>query len=684
MLITHMALGGCLKAPPVAYGLTEDTGGHVAYVLGAAAEQAKLPRIDRIEIVTRAFDDPVLGVAHARPRERVDAKTEIVRLRTGRADYLKKDDLETELAAIEAAFLAYLAGRRRPDVIHAHFADAACIALAARARWGIPVIYTPHSLGLSKLDAFGGRTSAALDRRVARERRAIAESDAIVVSSRDEAERQLDAYDVACAGRVHRVNPGVRLVGDTGRTDRAEALVDGAFTHPNRPLILAVARPVAKKNLGALVEAYATTPGLGDAANLAIVAGQATDPTGAAVRGDLAARAARHGLVGRFALPPAHDATDVPELYRLAAKRGGVFVNPALHEPFGLTVIEAASARLPVVVTDEGGPREIVAAIGHGACVPPTDVAAIGRACLETVTDRALWATRSAAAARGMGAYDWGRYAARTVDLYDRLARPARTASRRQAGRLLVTDIDGTLTGDRAAAARFATWVGEEWAGFAVATGRSLPEARHVLGAWDLPEPRAFVTSVGSEIWHADGAGRAAPDSAYAEAIAPGWDGDAVTAILAAAGARPQPAVEQRRFKRSYLGDAAEALRLRGVLKEAGLRTRVIASHGALIDVLPAGTGNGAAMRHLARSMGLAERDCIVAGDGGNDVCLRAAAGAAIVPANALRELTAPSADGRLILSRLRHADGVLDGLARLGLTSRPMAAVASLAGRRA
>ena len=40
MRILHIALAGCLKAPPVDYGITEDTGGHIAYVLGAAVAQS--------------------------------------------------------------------------------------------------------------------------------------------------------------------------------------------------------------------------------------------------------------------------------------------------------------------------------------------------------------------------------------------------------------------------------------------------------------------------------------------------------------------------------------------------------------------------------------------------------------------------------------------------------------------
>jgi glycosyltransferase involved in cell wall biosynthesis len=37
----------------------------------------------------------------------------------------------------------------------------------------------------------------------------------------------------------------------------------------------------------------------------------------------------------------------------------GVFVNPALVEPFGLTLIEAAAYGLPMVATKNGGPVDI-------------------------------------------------------------------------------------------------------------------------------------------------------------------------------------------------------------------------------------------------------------------------------------------------------------------------------------
>lgn len=155
MHILHLALGGCLRAAPVRYGVTEDTGGHIAYVLGAALAQAALPQVRAVDIVTRAFDaiDPL----HALPVEPLAPRARILRLSTGTRAYLAKEALEAELPALTAAFCALLAQMdSRPDVIHAHFADAARLAQAAQARFGIPWIYTPHSLALQK----GGGRSA--------------------------------------------------------------------------------------------------------------------------------------------------------------------------------------------------------------------------------------------------------------------------------------------------------------------------------------------------------------------------------------------------------------------------------------------------------------------------------------------------------------------------------------------
>ena len=676
MHIAHLALGGCLTAPPIQLGLTEDTGGHLTYLLGAALAQARQAHRHRIDLYTRRFVAPHLGAAYARAEEAIGERVTIRRLRGGGEAYAEKADLECALPELQSAFLDALAVGPRPDVIHAHFADAAELALAARAAYGIPVVYTPHSLALGKRDC--GLGGPGLDRRIERERRAIAEADAVIVSSRDEAERQLRDYGVEAAGRTYRISPGVYTPVDEGGTAAAEALLAPFLRDPRKPLVLAIARPVAKKNLGGLLEAYAKTPGLHERANLAIVAGLRDHPDDGGpeqrkvIRG-LLDGIDRCNLHGSVALPKRHRPADIPQLYRLAAAGGGVFVNPAFHEPFGLTLLEAAARGLPVVATDCGGPYDIVRDLGHGRLVDVSRPGALGQAVRSLLTDAEA---REGYVARlgsdGLGDYCWDTYATQSSDLYARLATtrlhaPAPPERSESAARLLVCDVDGTLTGCRRGAREFARALRRSGLPFAIATGRSLPEARRILAQWGLPQPEVAISAVGTEI-HAPGPdGRPELDRGYAEWVQRDWARAAIHEALDAAAVDWQRGVEQRPWKFGLNGDAREARRVRGVLRDAGLRAEVVHSHGRLIDVLPPGVTKASAVAWVVRRYGLRAADCVACGDSGNDEAMLRGAGVAVVVANALPELR--HLDGPHVLRTSRpHAAGVVEALERLGL----------------
>ena len=51
---------------------------------------------------------------------------------------------------------------------------------------------------------------------------------------------------------------------------------------------------------------------------------------------------------------------EVPEIYRIAARKKGVFINATPGENFGLTIVEAAACGLPVIASPTGGPKEIL------------------------------------------------------------------------------------------------------------------------------------------------------------------------------------------------------------------------------------------------------------------------------------------------------------------------------------
>ncbi len=677
--IMHIALGGCLTAPPVRYGLTEDTGGHIAYVLGAAAAQCKRADVGRVEIVTRAFDDPVLGVIHAQTTQILGPKLRIRRLSTQTTGYLSKRALADAVSALEVAFLECLAAMDvRPDVIHAHFSDAARLARAAGTAFAIPHVYTPHSLALDKQQC--GLSSP--DRlRVAQERAALAGADAVIVSSRDEAEAQVEAYGAGVSGRVHRINPGVdAALAEVTPAEivEAEALIAPWLADPSLPIILAIARPVAKKNLALLVRAFADDPTLRRTANLVILAGQhdaglVGDPDAQGVLGGIRDAIAAGGLERSVAFPPAHGPRTVAALYRIAARGRGVFVNPALHEPFGLTVIEAAAAGLPVVATRNGGPSDIVGTLGHGRLVDPESLVEVAGAIRALLSNREAWDAASAAGKAGIGAFDWTRWAHHAQRVHDDIRIRHLPALRPR--RILACDIDNTLTGDRAAARAFADWARDR-AGlgvlFAVATGRSIPEARAVLAEWDLPDPDVFITAVGTEVHMRGASGRLDLSADYAERLGRTWDRAGIIQCLQDSGATLQSPIEQRQWKLGCCGSAADARRVTEALADGGFPARVIFSHGRLIDILPANGGKAAALAFVARSVGLMLEACIAAGDSGNDIDMLNATGAGILVANALPETEGRLTGAHIHRSRLPHAAGVLDGLAVLSLMDGP------------
>jgi sucrose-phosphate synthase len=68
-----------------------------------------------------------------------------------------------------------------------------------------------------------------------------------------------------------------------------------------------------------------------------------------------------------------------------------VFVNPALTEPFGLTLLEAAASGLPVVTTDDGGPRDIVRHCRNGLLVDVSRPDALRLALERSLVDSVRW-----------------------------------------------------------------------------------------------------------------------------------------------------------------------------------------------------------------------------------------------------------------------------------------------------
>jgi sucrose synthase len=147
---------------------------------------------------------------------------------------------------------------------------------------------------------------------------------------------------------------------------RARPDARGELAAPEKPLVFTMARLDRIKNLTGLVEWYAGDARLRQLANLLVVAG-AID-AGASQDVEEQQQIARmhqlfdeHGLDRQVRwLGLRLEKSLTGELYRVVADRRGVFVQPALFEAFGLTVVEAMASGLPTFATWYGGPAEIV------------------------------------------------------------------------------------------------------------------------------------------------------------------------------------------------------------------------------------------------------------------------------------------------------------------------------------
>ena len=671
MEILALALGGCLRGPPVQYGITEDTGGHITYILGAMQALARRPDVDRAEIVTRLIDDPELGPAYKEPSEAICEKLSITRIATGDRRYLSKEDLAADLMAFQRAFLANLRRRRRlPDLIHAHFSDAAQIAAAARKEFGIPFIYTAHSLVNDKVRS---QRSAGQQSRFEAEDFAIAQADAIIASSRDECERQLPAYPSNECGKVHRVIPGVEHLPATfEQIAGARRLLSPFLRQPDKPLVLAIARPVRKKNLVALVEAFASHPELRRRANLAIVAGlrkglACGEAEQRQVLSDMVDAIDRHDLHGTVAWPRQHTQADITGLYAMVRETRGIFVNPARMEPYGLTLVEAAAHGAPVVATRNGGPVDIISDLRHGALIDPGNPDEIAEEVLKLLTDAKRWDRYSANGIRRSAEMDWTAYARDFVAIAKDVLTPSQSVEviSKEVSSLILSDIDNTLTGCSHGARTFNRWIMQRpEVAYGVATGRSLQEATRMLRRWELPLPRLLITDVGTRIWWRD-ANRIAPDLDFETAIASDWDGDRIVEVLAnLPGLGPQRDIDQSPFKKSYIvASSLVAEEAERMLRAAGLRAKCIFSHGKLFDVVPRGAGKAGAMKHAAATLGLSLHDVVAIGDSGNDHDMLNACPNAVLVANYSPELSDLAVNPAVYVAERRHAGGALEGI---------------------
>jgi len=276
-----------------------------------------------------------------------------------------------------------------PDLIHAHEPLTPSTSMLAVLAAEAPVVATFHaSLDRSRLMELAGPALRQVSGRI----------DAAV------------AVSDAAASFVRRVVRGPMEIVPNGVDVRA-------FSDPGRPVeglpagpkILWVNRLDPQKGFEIMLRAFEQIASEVGEVHL-LVAGDGRDRVLLrSLPGDLRSRILRLGTVAHEALPRYHAAADV-------------FVSPATgQESFGIVLVEAMAAGVPVVASDIEGYREVVRDGVDGLLIPPNDPNALAAAIRRVLSEPELAAALKAAGRSRAQAFSWQAVAPRLEAVYDRV-----------------------------------------------------------------------------------------------------------------------------------------------------------------------------------------------------------------------------------------------------------------------
>jgi len=694
LYIVLISVHGLIRSENLELGRDADTGGQTSYIVELAKALASHPDVGRVDLLTRQVIDAKISADYAEPEEVLSDKASIIRLPCGPRRYLRKEVLWPYLDVFTDYALQHIRKVGRvPDVVHSHYADGGYVGTRLASMLGVPLVHTGHSLGRVKRQRLleQGMRGANIDAqynmapRIEAEEFVLDSAAIVVASTNQEVEEQYSLYDNYQPSRMVVMPPGVDLSRfyPPRRGEWKPSIwhqIQRFLEHPRRPIILALSRPDERKNIQTLVRAFGESERLRGKANLVVIAGNRDDISSMerGARGvltEILLLIDEYDLYGSVAIPKQHQPNDVPYLYRLASKSGGVFVNPALTEPFGLTLIEAAASGLPIAATQDGGPRDIIKCCRNGVLIDPLDHEVLGDVLLDVISDRGRWRRWSKNGVKGAHKhYSWENH----VEQYLKAISDTWKGKKRQRNmakaksrlptvdRILICDLDDTLLGDAKALRVLLQRLDNagDHVGLGIATGRSYDSTLRVLREWNVPIPDLLVTSVGAEIHYAQQKVR---DQGWEQHIDYRWEPDALReAMQEFPGLKMQPKSEQHDFKISYFIDEKRAPSGREMmrhLRQQHLQTKLILSRGMFLDLLPIRASKGLALRYLGVKWGLAPERFLVAGDSGNDEEMLRGNTLGLVVFNFSKELIRLKTRPRIYFARGKHAWGVLEGL---------------------
>jgi len=708
--IALFSLHGLVRGQNIELGRDADTDGQIKYVVELARELGKQSHFDRVDLLTRQVFDTKVSQDYAQPTEQISEKAYIIRLPCGPKRYLRKEVLWNYLESyIDQSLQHFRQIGQIPDIIHGHYGDAGYVGSTLAQLLKVPFIFTGHSLGMVKntelleKGLFEEQINEKynINYRIEAEEKALKTASMVITSTHQEIDDHYKQYQHYDPDKMAVIPPGVDLEYFHPAKESQHHSVflteklSRFLTHPKKPVILARSGAEQRNNFSALIKAYGENPQLPELANLIIVAGNrddiaTLDRKTRRVLTQILLTIDRYDLYGKVAYPKQHESNEIPEFYRHTAAHFGVFVNPALTEPFGTTLIEAAASGLPIATTHNGGSKDIIKNCQNGLLIDPLDTKAMGEALVAALSDKKRWQEWSQNGIEGVKRhYSWAGHVQKYLNHIEKVIAEYSGAQKQHKSllsreyfgttqlplltqRIIISDIDDTLIGDRKALHEFMTYINENgrYFSFGIATGRQLDYAVQALEEWKVPRPNVLITAVGTEIHYGPDLLK---DTGWEKHINYRWEPERLkTALSTINGLELQPKEQQSQFKISYFvaetSEKQKSVRSRIVkrLREEHLLANVI-THDKSIDILPIRASKGLAIRYLARRWGLPLKNFLVAGDSGNDEEMLKNETPAVVVGNHSPELEKLKGRENIYFAKAHYANGIIEGIKHFG-----------------
>ena len=695
-------------------GRDKDTGGQVKYVLELLEILSQHQQVRKVDLFTRRILDKRVSSSYEKEIETINEKARIIRMTCGGNAYRPKETLWEYLDEFVDKTIRFIEKEDDfPDVVHGHYADGNYLAGQLSEVFGIPFIATAHSLGRNKKNILleNGLSTAKIngkfnmERRIGVEEDLLKTADLIIVSTQHEIDTQYSLYENKKTGKFEVIPPGVNtdLFYPFYRFDmpsfqmtieqeqalyRVNSDIERFLFSPAKPLILSIGRADKRKNFERLIQSYGQDKELQAMANLAIFAGVRKDITQMPadeqdILTNLLLLLDKYDLYGKMAIPKKNDPrVEVPEIYRVAARKKGVFVNATPGENFGLTIVESAACGLPVVASPTGGPKEILEHCENGLLVNVDDPIAIADALKKIIADQVSWEKYSANGIRAVNQlYSWNAHANKYMEIVDNLFKKKdievftfkhKTAYGKKLAKakfFIISDLDGTIVDGNISdgLSELKKWIVDhkDKIIFGVASGRNKEITEEAFKKYDLPNPDILICSAGSEIYYTE---KFIQDNGYESYIDYQWKRNELqNALSKFPGIRLQETAAQWRFKLSYYVDDGfsedDIANLHKFLDDQKLRAKILLTENKYLDLLPFRASKGSAVRYLSYKWKVPLEHIITAGNSGNDIDMLKGKTKGIVVANYSPELEELRKNKLIYFAKQPLANGVLEGI---------------------